>query len=480
MKCPVSHWARSTPSRPALTFEGRTWSYRELDQEVRRWTQTLAANGVRRGARVALLSTNRAELVALFHACGRLGAISAPLNVRLTREEVRPLLARLAPALVIAEERWATGLENVKLLEKLQPSDEPVSSGTGADPKLEPSATFAVLFTSGTTGTPRAAELTVSNFAASADASGKNLGNALDQRWLACLPLFHVGGLAMLTRCAWYGACLVVHGRFDEEAVNDALDRQEATHLSLVESTLARLLAARGNRPFPRSVRAALIGGGPVSSEILQSAKAVHLPVLQTYGLTEATSQVTTERVGDANGRTAGPPLAGVEVRIADPGGKSLPHGETGEIQVRGPTVMRGYFGDERATAEVFSDGWLKTGDVGSLDGEGRLTVLARRTDLIISGGENIYPAEVEQVLKRHPFVQEAAVSGMASERWGSVPVAVVVARKPAPSEQDLEAWCRGRLAGFKIPKRFVFLDALPTNEMGKVDRGALARLVNK
>ncbi len=480
MKCPVSHWARSTPSRPALTFEGRTWSYRELDQEVRRWTQTLAANGVRRGARVALLSSNRAEVVALFHACGRLGAINAPLNVRLTDEELRPLLARLSPALVIAEERWATGLESVKLLEKLQPNDELVSSGTGADPTLEPSATFAVLFTSGTTGTPRAAELTVSNFAASADASGKNLGNAPDQRWLACLPLFHVGGLAMLTRCAWYGACLVVHGRFDEEAVNEALDRQEATHLSLVQSTLARLLAARGNRPFPESVRAALVGGGPVSSDLLQSAKAVRLPALQTYGLTEATSQVTTERVGEANGRTAGLPLAGVELRIADSGGNSLPPGETGEVQVRGPTVMRGYFGDKRATAEAFSDGWLKTGDVGSLDGEGRLTVLARRTDLIISGGENIYPAEVEQVLKRHPLIQDAAVTSKASERWGSVPVAVVVARQPAPSDQDLETWCRGRLAGFKIPKRFVFLDTLPTNAMGKVDRGAIARLVNK
>jgi O-succinylbenzoic acid--CoA ligase len=128
----------------------------------------------------------------------------------------------------------------------------------------------------------------------------------------------------------------------------------------------------------------------------------------------------------------------------------------------------------------VFSDGWLKTGDVGSLDGEGRLTVLARRTDLIISGGENIYPAEIEHVLKRHPFVQDAAVTGKASDRWGSVPVAVVVARKPTPSDHDLETWCRARLAGFKIPKRFVFLDALPTNAMGKVDRGALARLVNK
>ena len=479
MKCPVAHWANEAPNKPALSFEGSTWTYGELDREVSRWSAILADRGVGKGARVAFLSKNRAELVALIHACARRGAASVPLNVRLAREELRPLIQRLAPQLVIVEESLESVLDSVEILELLE-QESPGLAPREEGAQLHPDAVFAILFTSGTSGAPRAAELTVANFAASARASGLNLGSDPDQRWLACLPLFHVGGLAMLTRCAWYGACLVLHRQFHENAVNEALQRGEATHVSLVETALARLLSARGALRFPPSVRAALVGGGPVSADLLQRAKALGMPALHTYGLTEATSQVTTERLGDADGLTAGPVLSGLSVRIVDPFGTALPKGETGEIQVRGPTLMRDYFGDQRATAEVFSQGWLKTGDLGSLGNTGRLTVLARRTDLIISGGENIYPAEIESVLKLHPAVEDAAVVGEASRHWGFSPVGIVVPRDVVLDPAQLESWCRARLAGFKIPKRFVFLPALPRNAMGKVDRGLLAQLVNK
>lgn len=480
MNCPVARWANEAPNRPALVFEGTTWTYRDLDSEVRHWSAILVDRGVRRGARVALLSNNRAELVALIHACARQGAASAPLNVRLTREELRPLIQRLAPQLVMVEEQLGSRLEGAELLERLDHDRSQAAPFGEEGAQLDPNATFAILFTSGTSGAPRAAELTVANFAASARASGLNLGTDPGQRWLACLPLFHVGGLAMLTRCAWYGACLVLHRHFREGAVNEALQRGEATHVSLVETALASLLSAREALRFPTSVRAALVGGGPVSLELLQRAKALGMPALRTYGLTEATSQVATERLGDADGLTAGPALSGLSVRIVDPLGNPLPSGESGEIQVHGPTLMRGYFGDERATAEAFSEGWLKTGDLGSLDNQGRLTVLARRTDLIISGGENIYPAEVENALRLHPAVEDAAVVGETSDRWGLSPVGIVVARGIAPDPAQLESWCRARLAGFKVPKRFVFLPALPRNAIGKVDRGRLAQLVNK
>jgi len=480
MKCPVAHWAREAPARPALVFEGSTWTYRDLDRQVSHWSAILADRGVRKGARVALLLNNRAESVALTHACARRGAASVPLNVRLTSEELRPLIRRLAPQLVIAEEQLGSGLEDVQFLELLEHERSRLAPLREEGLQLDPEAVFAILFTSGTSGAPRAAELTLANFAASARASGLNLGSDPEQRWLACLPLFHVGGLAMLTRCAWYGACLILHRQFREDEVNESLQRGEATHVSLVETTLARLLSARGALRFPASVRGALVGGGPVAVELLQRAKALGMPALRTYGLTETTSQVATERLADADGLTAGPALSGLSLRIVEPLGIALPSGEIGEIQVRGPTLMRGYFGDDRATAEVFSEGWLKTGDLGSLDSEGRLTVLARRMDLIISGGENIYPVEIENVLKLHPAVEDAAVVGEASRRWGSSPVGIIVARDIAPDPAQLESWCRVRLAGFKVPKRFVFLPALPRNAMGKVDRGLLAQLVNK
>ncbi|HME90055.1 MAG TPA: AMP-binding protein, partial [Myxococcaceae bacterium] len=221
----MAQWANEAPSRPALVFEGSTWTYRDLDREVSQWSAVLANRGVRRGARVGLLSNNRAELVALLHAGARQGAASVLLNARLTRDELRPLIDRVAPQLIIAEELLSAGLDGVESLERLDRERSRLVLPRREDAQVDPDAVLAILFTSGTSGAPRAAELTVSNFAASARASGLSLGSDPGQRWLACLPLFHVGGLAMLTRCAWYGACLILHRQFREDAVSEALQR---------------------------------------------------------------------------------------------------------------------------------------------------------------------------------------------------------------------------------------------------------------
>ncbi len=195
---------------------------------------------------------------------------------------------------------------------------------------------------------------------------------------------------------------------------------------------------------------------------------------LQTYGLTEACSQVTTERPSEADGRTAGPALPGLEVRIIGPGGEVLGPGREGDIEVRGPTVMAGYLNRPEATREALRDGWLRTRDVGMLDERGRLTVLSRRTDLILRGGENLYPMEIETVIGSHPAVQEVAVVGVADARWGEVPVAFVVLRSGHAFPEDLDGWCRRSLAGFKVPARFLAIEALPRNAMGKVERTVL------
>ncbi|HYH94804.1 o-succinylbenzoate--CoA ligase [Hyalangium sp.] len=469
--CPIREGASRRPDAEALAFAGRSWTYRALDVEIGRWVAALQARGITAGDRVALLSANHPACVFLFFALGRLGAVLAPLNARLTKAELAPLVEDVAPRLRLALSSLADHLPGAEPLETW--ADAVKTPAPTCEPLAESTARV-VLFTSGTTGRPKGAVLTEGNFRASARCSEANLGTHPAPRWLGTLPLFHVGGLAMLTRCAYDGGCLLLHDRFDPEAVNRAIDTEGATHASFVATTLERVLDTRRDLPLPESFRLALIGGGPVPAPLLARARAARLLALQTYGLTEACSQVTTERPTEADGRTAGPALPGLEVRIVGPEGALLGAGREGDIELRGPTVMAGYLHRPEATREAFRDGWLRTRDVGMLDERGRLTVLSRRTDLIVRGGENLYPMEIETVLAAHPAVQEVAVVGVADARWGEVPVAFMVLRAGHAMPGDLDGWCRHSLAGFKVPARFLSLDALPRNAMGKVERTVL------
>jgi O-succinylbenzoic acid--CoA ligase len=470
-RCPIREGASRWPEAEALTCAGRQWSYAQLDGEIGRWVAALQARGIGAGDRVAVLSANQAACVFLFFALGRLGAVLAPLNARLTATELAALIEDVSPRLKLA----------ANVLRERLPGSEPLESWADAvhEPSstcepLEDSTARVVLFTSGTTGRPKGAVLTEGNFRASARSSAANLGPSPAPRWLGTLPLFHVGGLAMLTRCAYEGGCLLLHDRFDAEAVNRAIDFEGVTHASFVATTLERVLDTRQDRTLPGSFQLALIGGGPVPTPLLERARAARLLALQTYGLTEACSQVATERPSEADGRTAGPALPGLEVRITGPEGEVLGRGREGDIEVRGPTVMAGYLDRPEATREAFRDGWLRTRDLGMLDERGRLTVLSRRTDLILRGGENLYPMEIETVIASHPAVQETAVVGLPDPRWGEVPVAFVVLRAGHTLPEDLEGWCRRSLAGFKVPAHFLPLEALPRNAMGKVERTAL------
>jgi len=441
--CPVARSARARPEAPALIWRGRTSSYGDLDALVRRWHGTIAA---RAPTRIAVRSENRPELVALVHASARAGVPVALLNARLSDAEIAPLLDRLGPTLRLGDLPAAVPLEAF------------AADGPSAEPgEVDVSAVHTLLFTSGTTGRPKAAQLTVAAHQASARASIETL--RIDERssYLCNLPLFHVGGLATVIRCAMAGAAVVLHERFDAQAAADAL-AGGVTHASLVATTLRRVLEVR--RSFPAGVRAVLVGGGAAPADLLARARAAGLPVLLTYGLTETASQVTAERVGDADGTTSGWPLPGTEVRISE-----------GQIEVRGPTLFRGYLG------EAPLSGWFATGDLGSLDERGRLVVHARRGDLIVSGGENVYPAEVEAALLAHPDVLECAVLPCPDEELGQVGHAAVVVRGLL-GDAELRGHCRARLAAFKVPRRFVLLDALPRNAAGKVDREALARLL--
>jgi O-succinylbenzoic acid--CoA ligase len=348
--------------------------------------------------------------------------------------------------------------------------------GGGVRTHVEMSAVHSVVYTSGTTGAPKGATLTYGNHLWSAFGSVLNLGLYAEDRWLACLPLFHVGGLAILLRSVIYGTTAIVHEGFDASRVNAAIDRDGVTIISVVANMLQRMLDERGDTPYPPSLRCVLLGGGPAPEALLRRCEALRIPVVQTYGLTETASQVATLSPEDALRKlgSAGKPLFGTEVRILDESGVERPAGGEGEIVVRGPTVTLGYLNHPEATASAIREGWLHTGDIGYLDADGFLYVLDRRDDLIVSGGENIYPAEVEAALLAHPAVADAGVTGEPDERWGLKPVAFVVLGEGAATAEELISHCRARLAAYKMPARIEFRDGLPRNAAGKLMRSQL------
>jgi O-succinylbenzoic acid--CoA ligase len=310
-----------------------------------------------------------------------------------------------------------------------------------------------VLFTSGTTAAPRPVRLTYGNWEANARGSAQAIGLDAEERWLCALPLAHVGGLSILIRSAIYGTTAVLHERFEAAAVSEAIAAGGITVVSLVPTTLGRVLDAGLERP--ERLRCALLGGAPAPPALLERAAAAGVPVAQTYGLTEACSQVTTSPPREP--ATAGPALPGVDLRIAP----------DGEILVGGPTVAPG------AVAE---DGFLHTGDLGTLDERGRLTVTGRKADTIVSGGENIAPTEVEAVLAGHPAVLEAGVFARADPEWGEAVAATVVLRPGGQAtSEELRAHCTERLARFKVPKTIGFAETLPRTPSGKLLRRALA-----
>jgi O-succinylbenzoic acid--CoA ligase len=499
--------AEGTPARLALVADGRSWTYEELDRATTRMARMLSAWGVGNGDRVATLVNNGSGAAILIHAALRLGATLVPLNVRLSDVEVawqiRDARARLlivdartgATARRAHEENPGLGVAMLVSAEAQVAADaardaapyDSLDSRGERDAELQfqhpADAVLAIVYTSGTTGQPKGAMLTVGNFWWSAVGSALNLGTHSNDRWLACMPLFHVGGMSILLRSAIYGITAVVHDGFEAAAVNRAIDEDGVTIVSVVLVMLQRMLDASGDRPFPASLRCVLLGGGPAPQPLLERCARLGIPVAQSYGLTETTSQLATLSPADALRKlgTAGRPIYPNEIMIAADG-VSAAADEPGEILVRGPVVMAGYADRPEATELALAGGWLHTGDFGSLDADGYLRVLDRRSDLIITGGENVYPAEVEAALLAHAAVAEAAVVGLPDAQWGQKVVAVIRLRahdgnsgSTADLDAELRQHCRARLAAYKTPREFrIVTGDLPRTASGKLRRAAL------
>ncbi|MFN3431311.1 MAG: class I adenylate-forming enzyme family protein [Candidatus Sericytochromatia bacterium] len=463
--------ARRFGDRPALITGEATLPYTELAGRVDETARRLAARGLTPGALAALWDTNGVGWVVAAHAVWRCGAAVLPISTRWTDAEARSALERLRPACVLGGEAFtarAAGWGPPAW------SHGDLAAGHGADDlpaTPDPAAPMAVMLTSGTSGTPKAAVLSGRALLAGAEAVGQAIALTPADRWWLAMPFFHVGGLAALIRCARFGAAAVVAGRFEADRALAGWETDGVTIASVVPTMWQALLASRGDRPWPAPLRLAMLGGAAAPPDLVDASPLA----LPSYGLTEAGSTVTLCRpgAGAAERRTAGAPLPGVRLAILGPGGQPVPPGEEGEIAVAGPTLMDGYLGDPEATARVLRGGWLLTGDAGVLDEAGRLTVLGRRTDLIVTGGENVYPAEVESALTGHPGVAAAAVVGVPSRRWGASPFAFVVAA-PGVDESALAGWLEPRLARFKHPRGYGFVAALPLLANGKVDRQAL------
>jgi O-succinylbenzoic acid--CoA ligase len=444
----VEGWLpRAAASRPeglALATPQGALSYTGLLADASSAAAELARRGVRPGQRVAIALPPGLAFARALHACLLLGAVAVPVDLRLTAAEREHLTAGAA---LLVEEPFAPGADRG-------------GADRYATVRHDLESTAVVIHTSGTTSTPKPIELTYGNFLWSALGSAVALGLDPRERWLCALPLAHVGGLSILLRSTIYATTAVLHERFDTDAVLRALREQEITLVSVVATTLTRLLDA--GLEHPPALRCALTGGGPVPAALVSRAREAGVPVSLTYGLTEACSQVTTAPVAGLHDEalSAGSPLFCTQVRITNGGQASreeLRNAKEGEITIAGPTV-----------APRSLDGVI--------DEDGRLHVTGRKADTIVSGGENVAPAEVEAVLEEHPEVLEAAVLGRADERWGEAVTAIVVTRPDTLLDAEaLRAHCARGLAAHKVPKQVLFAhEPLPRTRSGKLLRKEL------
>jgi o-succinylbenzoate---CoA ligase len=430
--------AQSCPERTALIAEGAEVTYAELEAEATWVARRLAAHGVRRGSTAALTMHPRREQVVLAHALMKVGAALLPLSPRLTEAEHARIVETVEPMIDLDDPGLLTQTE----------ADLPMLGEHDTDDVC------AYVLTSGSSGTPKPIGLTYGNFLWSAMGGAFNIGVDPADRWLCCVPLSHIAGLSIVMRSAIYGTTAVVHDGFDVERVARSLREDKITVVSLVTTMLARLLDAGADLSGPRAI---LVGGGPVPESILAAALDRGATVVQTYGLTETCSQVTTLAPEDAQRKlgSAGRPLLTSHVRIRG-----------GEILIQGPTVAPG---------RADESGWLHTGDLGYIDDEGFLYVQDRIDDMIVTGGENVIPSEVEEVLLAHPAVEDAAVVGREDPEWQQAVTAVVVLAPDAEVTTDeLRHHCAATLAGYKVPKRVELAAALPRTPSGKLMRRAL------
>jgi fatty-acyl-CoA synthase len=489
----IHHWAECRGDALALVFGPTRLTYRDLAVRMNRLAHALRERGLERGDRLAILTFNCHQFIEAFFAAAQLGLIVVPLNFRLAGPELeyqltdseaaaivvgeelagtvaglRARLPGLAHGLVVGE-RIPAGMESYEAALRGQPTGRPPGPGGAFD---DP---FCIIYTSGTTGLPKGALLTQQNVNVTSLNQILEWGCTGDDRTLTMAPMFHVGGSLVLTVPLLHvGGTAVVMERFDPAQALELIERERITIVFGVPTMWTSIIEVPdiGRRDL-RSLRLAVSGGASQPLAIMKRfQQALGVPFTEGYGLSESASCSSVLRWEDAPRKAGsiGKPFIYNEMRVVDDDGRDVVPGQIGEIVQRGPTVMVGYWRNPEATRAAIRDGWLHTGDLGTVDEDGFFYCKDRKKDMIISGGENIYPAEVEQALYRHPDILEVAVVGVPDERWGEAVKAVVVRRPDRPlTEADVVEWCRASLASYKKPRSVEFVDALPRNASGKV-----------
>src|SRR6201991_3658182 len=495
----VARHAAFSPDKPALNFEGEVLSYRAFFERIETTAKALKAEfGVSRGDRVAILSLNRPDYLVLLYACARLGAMLVPLNWRLAAAEQMFILSNAAVKVLALEQAFA---EILPALDAALPDTRVIgldftppppgyafdallaqATGDSRNPHVDLACPLLIVYTSGTTGRPKGAVLPQAALLWNGVMSQHMHGLNPDDRVLTVLPFFHVGGLNIQTTPALHhGATVTIHSRFTPDATLASFERDRPTLTVLVPAIIQAVTEHPG---WPTadlsSLKAISTGSTIVPQPLIDRFVARGVPVLQVYGSTETCPIAVYTRLGGDLSREGSTGLPGLccEAAIVDDNGDELPPDVAGEIAVRGPNVFFEYWGDEAATREALHDGWYRSGDIGRRDADGYFWVHDRKKNLIISGGENIYPAEVERVLLEHSDVVECGVIGRADARWDEVPIAYVIRRKGCSVDATgLQAHIQLQLARFKVPREIVFVEDLPRTALGKVQHFMLKQI---
>jgi fatty-acyl-CoA synthase len=462
----ISDRARATPERVAIDYDGRLVTYRELNDGADAFAAAFAATGLNRGDRVATLTGSSPQHVQVLFGCAKAGLMLLPLSWRLSAPELAYQLEDAEPAIFLVEDEYAelaraTGHRFERL-------EEPRPGARHLDVSVQDEDGLLLIYTSGTTGRPKGAVLTHANCFWTNVGFDLMTGVHGDDVVLQVLPQFHVGGWNVQALLGWWkGARIVLERQFDAGRVLQLIEQKRVTTMMGVPPIYLFLAQhPRFGEADLSSLERAVVGGAPMPEALLETWAARGTVIVQGYGLTEAAPNVLCVPPEDAVAKLgcAGKPYPFVDVRLAD----------DDELQVRGPNVFPGYWRNPEATAAAFTaDGWLRTGDVAACDDDGFYRIKGRLKDMYISGGENVYPAEIEAVLHEHPQVADVAVVGVADEQWGETGVAFVVA--DGVGEEELVAWCGARLAKFKVPQSVRFVGEIPRNGLGKVQKQELA-----
>ncbi|UII57885.1 o-succinylbenzoate--CoA ligase [Cytobacillus spongiae] len=488
----VGEWMKSraylSGDKEGFVGKNGRYTFIEMNERVNQFANYLQTQGIQQGDRIALLCKNHEDFVTAFFGAAKIGVITVPVNWRLQAKEISYVLNHSAARVVLYDEEFASAIEMGK---QEAPAEKYVCSGNGKeDPAfreilassshVEPELVsfnedpILMMYTSGTTGKPKGAVLTHSNLFAASNGLSHTVDWWEQDRFLSVAPFFHIGGFAPLMANVHTGSTTILMEDFDPVLVWKTIEKERITTMMSVPAMLAFLFKTLEQVGADYStLRNITCGASPVPAQLIQACKTRGISVQQVYGITEYAGAVSfwKEELDPAKFDSMGKAVMHGAFKIVDiHTGEELPPGEDGEILCSGPQVFKGYWQNEEATAKAFENGWYKTGDIGRIDEKGFLYVVDRLKDMIISGGENIYSAEVEAILTAHPEIVEAAVVGVPDQKWGEIPRAIVV-KTPDSSltEEEVIAYCKAELASYKAAKEVVFVPQLPRNAVGKI-----------